>query len=84
MRPRKLITPAISLEASGTRVNRSGMNTSCTREIGRPNHGPPITAVTYSATVPSLIWVLLVISNVPYGAGLNLFMPGWTCLMPPG
>src|SRR5205085_10481723 len=66
MRPRKLSTPAISLEASGTRVSRSGMNTSCTREMGRPNNCPPITAVTYSATVPSLVWSLLVISNFPY------------------
>jgi hypothetical protein len=28
--------------ASGTRVSRSGMNTSCTREIGRPNNWPPM------------------------------------------
>src|SRR5581483_8084767 len=63
MRPRKLSTPAISREDSGTRVSRSGMNTSCTREIGRPNNCPPITAVTYSATAPSLLWVLLVIKN---------------------
>ena len=37
--------------ASGTRVIRSGMNTSCTREIGRPNSWPPIIAVTYSMTL---------------------------------
>src|SRR5689334_21050046 len=61
MRPRKLSTPAISLDASGTRVSRSGMNTSCTREIGSPNSWPPITAVTYSATAPSMVWLLLVI-----------------------
>ena len=51
---------AISREASGTRVTRSGMNTSCTREIGRPNNWPPIMAVTYSATAPSTPSVLLV------------------------
>src|SRR5215470_6197944 len=62
MRPRRLSTPAISEDDSGTRVSRSGMNTSCTREIGRPNNCPPITAVTYSATIPSLLWVLLVIN----------------------
>src|SRR6476659_7418249 len=61
MRPRKLSTPAISDEESGTRVSRSGMNTSCTREIGSPNSWPPITAVTYSAAVPSMVSVLLVI-----------------------
>src|SRR3954465_6629264 len=48
MRPRRLSTPAISGGASGTRVRRSGMNTSCTREIGRPNRWPPIITVTYS------------------------------------
>src|SRR5260370_12532878 len=60
MRPRRFKTPAISLEDNGTRVSRSGMNTSWTREIGRPNNWPPITAVTYSATVPSTGAVLLV------------------------
>src|SRR6476620_6756626 len=60
MRPRRLRTPAISLEASGTRVSRSGMNTSWTREIGSPNNCPPITAVTYSATVPSVVSLALV------------------------
>src|SRR5437764_14098751 len=50
MRPRRLSTPATSTEASGTRVRRSGMKTSCTREIGRPNNCPPIMAVTYSVT----------------------------------
>src|SRR5262245_17665777 len=48
IRPRRLSTPATSAEASGTRVSRSGMNTSCTREIGRPNSCPPIMVVTYS------------------------------------
>src|SRR3954447_21370766 len=48
MRPRRLSTPAISGGASGTRVRRSGMNTSCTREIGRRNSWPPIITVTYS------------------------------------
>ncbi len=37
MRPRRLSTPAISGAASGTRVKRSGMKTSWTREIGSPN-----------------------------------------------
>src|SRR5450756_2518741 len=59
MRPRRLSTPAISPGDSGTRVSRSGMNTSCTREIGRPNNWPPIMAVTYSATAPSMLSVLL-------------------------
>src|SRR4051812_10309143 len=48
MRPRRLSTPAISGGASGTRVRRSGMNTSCTREICRPKSWPPIITVTYS------------------------------------
>src|SRR5213079_1159202 len=61
MRPRRLSTPAISADDSGTRVSRSGMNTSWTREIGRPNNWPPITAVTYSATVPSMVSVLVVV-----------------------
>src|ERR1700759_413050 len=60
MRPRRLRTPAISPEAKGTRVTRSGMNTSCTREIGRPNNWPPIMAVTYSETAPSTASILLV------------------------
>src|SRR4051812_49997665 len=60
MRPRRLRTPAISLEDSGTRVSRSGMNTSCTCEIGRPNSCPPIMAVTYSTTEPSIVSVLLI------------------------
>src|SRR5262245_15555344 len=63
MRPRRLSTPAISEDDSGTRVSRSGMNTSWTREIGRPNNCPPITAVTYSATRPSVTWVLLMLSS---------------------
>ena len=60
MRPRRLSSPAISGGASGTRVSRSGTNTSCTREIGRPNSWPPIVAVTYSMTFSgaSLIVVL--------------------------
>src|ERR1700750_2944545 len=61
MRPRRFSTPAISADDSGTRVSRSGMNTSCTLEIGRPNNCPPIIAVTYSATVPSAVAVLLVV-----------------------
>src|SRR5215510_8922371 len=48
MRPRRLSMPANSGAASGTRVRRSGMNTSCTPEIGRPNSWPPMVAVTYS------------------------------------
>ena len=71
MRPRRLRTPAISPDDSGTRVSRSGMNTSWTREIGRPNSWPPITAVTYSATVPSVVSVLLVSSSAAFRA----FMP---------
>jgi hypothetical protein len=58
-----LSTPAISPDDSGTRVSRSGMNTSCTREIGSPNSWPPITAVTNSETAPSVVSVLLVILN---------------------
>src|SRR2546430_17197860 len=57
MRPRRLSTPAISGGDNGTRVNRSGTNTSCTREIGSPNSWPPIIAVTYS-TVLSFIAVM--------------------------
>src|SRR5204863_1529088 len=48
MRPRRLSTPATSGGASGTRVIRSGMKTSCTRKIGMPKSWPPIVAVTYS------------------------------------
>ena len=48
---------------AGTRVSRSGMNTSCTREIGRPNSWPPITAVTYSATRPSAVSFLLLMRS---------------------
>ena len=51
----------ISPGDSGTRVSRSGMNTSCTREIGSPNSWPPIMAVTYSATAPSMVSVLLLV-----------------------
>ena len=58
MRPRRLSTPAISGGASGTRVSRSGMNTSCTREIGRPNSWPPIITVTYSVIVLGCVVVV--------------------------
>jgi hypothetical protein len=79
MRPRRLSTPAISPDDSGTRVSRSGMNTSCTREIGSPNSRPPITAVTNSETAPSIFSVLLVIVAsyycLPYAIRLNC-MPG--------
>ncbi len=71
MRPRRLSTPAISADDSGTRVSRSGMNTSCTREIGRPNNCPPITAVTYSATVPSMVSVLVVVVICSYLVGAS-------------
>src|SRR5947199_4999939 len=71
MRPRKLRTPAISLDASGTRVSRSGMNTSWTREIGSPNSWPPITAVTYSAA-PSMLSVLLVMVIYSLGRVLDV------------
>ena len=49
-RPRRLRMPATSGGASGTRVSRSGTNTSCTREIGRPNSWSPIVTVTYSVS----------------------------------
>src|SRR5688500_14443380 len=65
MRPRRLSTPAISPDDSGTRVSRSGMNTSCTLEIGSPNSWPPIIAVTNSETAPSVLSFLLVML-VPY------------------
>ncbi len=52
MRPRRLSTPAISGDASGTRVSRSGMNTSWTWEIGRPNSWPAMITVTYSMKAP--------------------------------
>jgi hypothetical protein len=61
IRPRRLSTPAISPGDNGTRVSRSGMKTSCTREIGSPNNWPPIIAVTYSATEPSMAWVVWVV-----------------------
>src|SRR6188474_2194077 len=63
MRPRRLRTPAISGADSGTRVTRSGMKTSCTREIGRPNSWPPIITVTYSMTCspPALLLSLLMV-----------------------
>ena len=59
MRPRRLSMPAISGAASGTRASRSGANTSCTREIGRPNSWPSMVAVTYSMTVS----VALIVSS---------------------
>src|SRR5215467_10122158 len=68
MRPRRLSRPAISVAASGTRVNRSGMNTSCTRPFGRPNSWPPIVAVTYSMTF-SPIALIAVISRCPAHVG---------------
>src|SRR5688572_14097264 len=61
MRPRKLSTPAISGADSGTHVMRSGMNTSCTREIGRPNSWPPIITVTYSIRCSAAMLSLLMI-----------------------
>ena len=48
MRPRRLRTPAISGPASGTRVIRAGLNTSCTQAIGRPNNWPAAVEVTNS------------------------------------
>src|ERR1043166_5221651 len=66
MRPRRLRTPAISGADSGTRVMRSGMNTSCTREMGRPNSWPPIMTVTYSMTC-SLAALLSLLMIVPSG-----------------
>src|SRR5947209_821336 len=66
MRPRRLSTPAISGADSGTRVMRSGMNTSCTREMGRPNSWPPIMTVTYSMTC-SLAALLSLLIIVPSG-----------------
>src|SRR5437763_17216874 len=72
MRPRRFRTPAISPDASGTRVSRSGMTTSCTREIGRPNSWPPITAVTYSVTAPSMLSVLLLMVIYSLGRVLDV------------
>ena len=63
MRPRRLSTPAISGGASGTRVSRSGTNTSCTREIGRPNSWSPIITVTYSMTCSLMVLSLLMIAS---------------------
>jgi hypothetical protein len=62
-----LSTPATSPDDSGTRVSRSGMNTSCTREIGSPNSWPPIMVVTYSVMAPSALWIfeLMVASFMP-------------------
>src|ERR1044072_451791 len=62
MRPRRLSTPAISGADSGTRVTRSGMKTSCTREIGRPNNCPPIITVTYSVSCSLMVLSLLMIA----------------------
>src|ERR1700761_1247930 len=59
IRPRKFSTPAISALASGTRVIRDGLNTSCTRAIGRPNIWPVTAKVTNSVkAVSSCIDVL--------------------------
>ena len=69
MRPRRLSTPAISGGASGTRVRRSGTNTSCTREIGRPNNWPPIITVTYSIRCSSAMRV--VVMYRPHAASTN-------------
>src|ERR1017187_6358029 len=63
MRPRRLSTPAISGGASGTRVSRSGMKTSCTRTIGKPNNWPPIMAVTYSVRFCCAFSVFMVFSS---------------------
>ena len=84
MRPRRFNTPAISRLDSGTRVTRSGMNTSWTREIGRPNSWPPITAVTYSATAPSMVSVLLVIVMVPYAARFTSAVCSFSAAIRPG
>src|SRR5579871_490325 len=54
-RPRRFIMPATSGGASGTRVRRSTMKTSCTRAIGRPNSCPAISTVTNS--VSSLVCI---------------------------
>src|SRR2546421_6741908 len=63
IRPRRLSTPAISGADSGTRVMRSGMNTSCTREIGRPNSWPPMITVTYSIRFSAAMLSLLMSSS---------------------
>src|SRR5450759_5315311 len=63
IRPRRLSTPAISGGASGTRVSRSGMKTSCTRTIGKPNNWPPIMAVTYSVAFSWALSVFMVFSS---------------------
>src|ERR1700674_4780483 len=67
MRPRRLSTPAISPDESGTRVSRSGMKTSCTREIGRPNSWPSIRTVTYSVTnsLAAVSLSLAVVMQIP-------------------
>src|SRR4051794_14372110 len=62
IRPRRLSTPAISGSDNGTRVMRSGTNTSCTCEIGRPNSWPPIITVTYSIRLSAAMLSLLMIS----------------------
>src|SRR3954468_6981398 len=66
MRPRRLSTPAISGADSGTRVMRSGMKTSCTREMGSPNSWSPIITVTYSITC-SLAALLSLLMVAPSG-----------------
>src|SRR5262245_15742238 len=59
MRPRRLRTPAISGDDNGTRVSRSGMNTSWTRDMGRPNSWSPIMTVTYSMTLSLKVSLLM-------------------------
>src|SRR5262245_61110085 len=72
MRPRRLSTPAISADASGTFVRRSGAKTSCTRRIGRPNSWPPISAVTYSCRVWWMFSLMARTSRRPTEVGLLL------------
>src|ERR1700687_4391824 len=76
MRPRRLSTPAISPGDSGTRVSRSGMNTSWTREIGSSNNSPPIIVVAYSPTAASLDSLLRVMP-----VSLPVSLP-WPCRPP--
>src|SRR5947209_13788532 len=73
MRPRRFRTPATSGAHSGTRVIRSGMNTSCTREIGKPKSWPPIITVTYSIRFSATILSLLMIAS----RGLDKFNGGF-------
>src|SRR5438270_1538087 len=66
MRPRRLSTPGTSGADSGSRVMRSGMKTSCTREMGSPNSWSPIITVTYSITC-SLAALLSLLMVAPSG-----------------